>query len=580
MAGGMEYGQECWCGDVVDIENNGGTLKPESDCKTPCPGHPGYVCGGGSRLTYYAWSLTDPLYKWTYASGNDAGNYKFFVPGVVVPLMTTVGINGKITFVEKAGTGPPNSTGAFELDPSLTNNFTAAWRTMRGIKTDVFCSAGLVLPDKAGRQITVGGWSGTSTFGVRLYWPDGGIGQKSVNDWQENAAEVKLQKGRWYPSAMIMSNGSMLVVGGETGSNSAAVPSVEILPKAGPVIDMDWLLRTDPLNLYPFLFVLPSGGIFVGYYNEARILDPVTLDTVRTLPQIPGNVDNPNAGRTYPLEGAAMMMPQKAPYTEPVTMLICGGSTVGPSTVTDNCVSIQPDNPSSNWTIERMPSQRVMPCIAALPDGTYLIANGAQKGVAGFGLANTPNLNAVLYDPSKPVNQRMTIMANTTVARLYHSEAILMQDGRVLISGSDPQDGKNPEEYRVEVFEPPYALSGLPKPTFTIVNKDWAYGQSVTITITSGNTANMRASLMGAVSSTHGNSMGQRTIFPEISCGGGTCTVTAPPNNKICPPGWFQLFVLDGPTPSVSTWVRIGGDPAQLGNWPVTTKNSFKLPGV
>lgn len=198
--------------------------------------------------------------------------------------------------------------------------------------------------------------------------------------------------------------------------------------------------------------------------------------------------------------------------------------------------------------------------------------------VAGFGLANTPNLNALLYDPSKPVNQRMTVMANTTVARLYHSEAILMQDGRVLISGSDPQDGKNPEEYRVEVFEPPYVLSGLPKPAYTITNQDWAYGAQVAITVTAGNTANMRASLMGAVSSTHGNSMGQRTIFPAISCAGNTCTITAPPDNKICPPGWFQLFILDGPTPSMSTWVRIGGDPAQLGNWP--SSSSFTKPGM
>ena len=217
---------------------------------------------------------------------------------------------------------------------------------------------------------------------MRLYWPDGSPGNASVNDWQENAAEVRLQKGRWYPSGMIMSNGSILVVGGEKGSNDAAVPSLEVVPQTGPVLEMDWLVRTDPNNLYPFLFVLPSGGIFVGYYNEARILDPVTFDTQRTLPNIPGNVNNPSSGRTYPLEGAAMMMPQVAPYTDPVTMLICGGSTVGNAQATDNCVSIQPEKPNANWIIERMPSQRVMPCIAALPDGTYLIANGAQHGVS------------------------------------------------------------------------------------------------------------------------------------------------------------------------------------------------------
>jgi hypothetical protein len=57
-----------------------------------------------------------------------------------------------------------------------------------------------------------------------------------------------------------------------------------------------------------------------------------------------------------------------------------------------------------------------MTCMAGLPDGTYLILNGGQHGVAGFGLGDNPNYNAVLYDPSKPVNQRMSVMANTTVA--------------------------------------------------------------------------------------------------------------------------------------------------------------------
>lgn len=172
----------------------------------------------------------------------------------------------------------------------------------------------------------------------------------------------------------------------------------------------------------------------------------------------------------------------------------------------------------------------------------------------------------------------MSVMANTTVARLYHSEAILLQDGRVLVSGSDPEDTRFPQEYRVEVFRPPYLLSGLPRPAYTIQNKDWAYGQSYQIVVTQGSTANLRVSLMGAVASTHGNSMGQRTIFPAFSCNGNTCTITAPPNAHTSPPGWHQLFILDGPTPSLSTWVRIGGDPAELGNWPQFP--DFNVPGV
>ena len=206
--------------------------------------------------------------------------------------------------------------------------------------------------------------------------------------------------------------------------------------------------------------------------------------------------------------------------------------------------------------------------------------NGAHQGFAGFGLATDPNLNAVLYDPSKPVNQRMSVMANTTIARLYHSEAVLLQDGRVLVSGSDPEDARYPQEYRVEVFLPPYLLSGLKQPNVTVPKTDFAYGETFTIEVElfQGTTADMRVSLMAAVSSTHGNSMGQRTLFPAFSCSGNTCTVTAPPNAHVSPPAWYQLFVLDGPTPSHSVWVRIGGDPAELGNWPPFA--DFNLPGI
>jgi hypothetical protein len=51
-----------------------------------------------------------------------------------------------------------NSTGAYELDPTLVNDFAHTWREMH-VKTNVFCSGSIILPDKAGRQINVGGWA-------------------------------------------------------------------------------------------------------------------------------------------------------------------------------------------------------------------------------------------------------------------------------------------------------------------------------------------------------------------------------------------------------------------------------------
>ena len=66
---------------------------------------------------------------------------------------------------------------------------------------------------------------------------------------------------------MVLANGSILVMGGEQGSNGFPEASLEILPpiEGGPTwVFLQYLNNTDPNNLYPFLSVLPSGNIFVG----------------------------------------------------------------------------------------------------------------------------------------------------------------------------------------------------------------------------------------------------------------------------------------------------------------------------
>ena len=63
-------------------------------------------------------------------------------------------------------------------------------------------------------------------------------------------------------------------MGGETGANAPANPTLEILPRVpggSTLLFLDWLERTDPNNLYPFLHVLPSGRIFVGEFETTDL---------------------------------------------------------------------------------------------------------------------------------------------------------------------------------------------------------------------------------------------------------------------------------------------------------------------
>jgi hypothetical protein len=58
---------------------------------------------------------------------------------------------------------------------------------------EIFCSASLILPDKAGRILNIGGWSDSALYGVRLLTPDGSPGVPSHNDWQEDLNNAVLQ---------------------------------------------------------------------------------------------------------------------------------------------------------------------------------------------------------------------------------------------------------------------------------------------------------------------------------------------------------------------------------------------------
>ena len=57
---------------------------------------------------------------------------------------------------------------------------------------------------------------------------------------------------RRYPGSMVMANGSVLVVGGEGGSNGIPIPTLETLPTpagGSTVVNLDFLLVRPVMNL-------------------------------------------------------------------------------------------------------------------------------------------------------------------------------------------------------------------------------------------------------------------------------------------------------------------------------------------
>ena len=73
-------------------------------------------------------------------------------------------------------------------------------------------------------------------------------------------------------------------MGGENGAGGPASATVEILPRipgGDTQVSLDWLERTNPNNLYPFLHNLPSGLIFVGALKLLNYPSGIVLADMR-----------------------------------------------------------------------------------------------------------------------------------------------------------------------------------------------------------------------------------------------------------------------------------------------------------
>jgi hypothetical protein len=194
-----------------------------------------------------------------------------------------------------------------------------------------------------------------------------------------------------------------------------------------------------------------------------------------------------------------------------------------------------------------------------LPDDTVL-TTGGSRDYRGRGGSN--NHIARIYDPA---SNTFRVAAPPVVGRNYHSEALLLPDGRVITLGSERTGGPGSDqdnsvpgafEQRIEVYSPPYLYRGS-RPVLT---------EGPTM-LQRGGTAAFRtpdpdsittAKLMRPSAVTHTTDVQQRSIALAITRKPGTVSLRVPGEAGLVPPGWYMLFVTDrAGTPSVARWVLV-----------------------
>ncbi|RDL31534.1 DUF1929-domain-containing protein [Venustampulla echinocandica] len=504
------------------------------------------------------------------------------VPAMHAALMP----NGRVVFLDKLENytqlRTPNGFYAMssEYDPETNAVVPLSY------VTNAFCSGGTFLAD--GRVISVGG-------NGPLTWLDPNIGdgfdairylQRSPSDaglngqgWGEPGN--KLASARWYATAQTMPDGSVFVASGSFNGLDPTVaannnPTYEVLNANGITkgqnIPMDILAKNQPVYMYPFVHLLKDGTLFVFVSKASQIFNVQSNTIVKELPDLPGDF------RTYPNTGGSVLLPLSSKNNWDPDVVICGGGAYQDITSpTDpTCGRIQPLSPNPKWEMDSMPEGRGMVEGTLLPDGTVVWLNGGNHGAQGFGLMKDPTLEALLYDPAKPLGQRFSTLASSTVPRLYHSVALLLLDGTLMVTGSNPvempmlkPDAKNPyvTDFRVEIYTPPYLQGDNAKrrPTNIAISKldIKADGGKFSVSFTTpADTKSVKVVLYHGGFVTHSVHMGHRMLELDVAdwapgAAQQKVSVSSPPNNNAAPPGPYVVYVVVDGVPGVGQFVQV-----------------------
>jgi Domain of unknown function (DUF1929) len=261
-----------------------------------------------------------------------------------------------------------------------------------------------------------------------------------------------------------------------------------------------------------------------------------------------------------------------------------------------------PEQPGSQWSTNgpRFPDltfARTYTNAVLLPDGQLMVIGGSKydfypnaggaPGVPGTRAERVaePVMPPEFLDLLAPAPQ-WRVGAAPISPRLYHSVALLLPDGRVMVGGGYqgmPAAGLPSEPVHftrvnfvhsdIEIWNPEY-LSAGPRPSIAAVSSGDAiqYGATLSIDVTLAGVAGANAAIGSVLlitpgSVTHHFGWDQRMVALSFSPTAGErqrLTVRAPQHGSVAPPGWYMLFVVtDGAAtggikiPSEATFVQL-----------------------
>jgi hypothetical protein len=267
-------------------------------------------------------------------------------------------------------------------------------------------------------------------------------------------------------------------------------------------------------------------------------------------------------------EGTSILLPLLPPDYRPRVLLVGGGTFKG-KTITAQAELIDLGDSQPAWVdLASQPAHPRYPYSVLLPTRQILVVGG-RRGPGDHAHPPTTHVHppqstgepaqdpdaihqAELYDPDAGT---WRVMASMRRDRLYHGNAMLLPDGRVMAAGSNPQRGGN--ELTIETYKPPYLFAG-DRPSIESAPARIAYGERFEIG-TPQDRHISEAALMRPSATTHCVDAEQRYVGLQVGDTGPTRLVAeAPPDPFVAPPGIYMLFIVRDGVPSRAAFLRLG----------------------
>ena len=455
----------------------------------------------------------------------------------VLPIHATVTPTGELlTFgAVLGGTGTGTGGKDYTVWNPLTNTHTKVQQTNH----DYFCAATVTLPGSGDILIAGGDDFQSGVFAndlLSLY--------DSTSQTMSSGSSMDFK--RWYPSATVLSNGEVLLVGGTLDYSTHAITPEVYNQNTGwrqltGATSSTVFGGTDARYWYPRVWAAPNGKVFGIAQDLMFWLDPAANNGTGDI-VIVGQL--PTAYRGRATSSAVMFEPGK------ILQVGGGGRTNVDSNDALKSAVIIDINGITDINNANANSPQLIPVAdmnhsrhwgnaTVLPNGKVLVNGGSRVNNQETDVAYTSEI----WDPA---NSSWTMVAAENTPRLYHSSAALLPDGRVFSGG-----GGNPgpaTHHNAQFYTPPYLFdssgSAATRPVIDWVQAAAGYNSTIATIVQSGNNIS-RVTMVRTSSTTHSFNMDQRFLELDFTQSGQTLSVNTPATTLIAPPGYYLLTVID-----------------------------------